>query len=239
MSRIPRGLIPLAFLMGFVLPARAQVPVSQHRMAPYVTAFGGAGYFGRFIEQDFDDGQRELKGKKISSVGGGVAIGTIAGRNGGQVGMFFLPTSLRWSDDSGRNSDALDQDKIVDLDAYVFSAEFIRYLAEPGTHMIAPYTMTGVTATYWKLGDTGGQISGAGADGTDDALFKFGVTAGFGAQIETGRSMTIRFGLDTAKLGNPFSGKDSFTPVDGQTFDEPGTVTSIAGFLGLTYTFGG
>lgn len=202
-----------------------------------MSVFGGASYIGRFVEQGFDSGQRELKGKKLSNGVGGVAVGAVAGRNAGQVAVFFLPTTLRWRDDTGTGSDALDEDDVIDIDAYVVSGEFVRYLASAEEHTVVPYTMTGVTATYWKLDDTSGPIRGAGSDGDDDALFKFGVTAGFGAQIQPGGPWSVKIGVVTSKLGNPFSGKDSFQPVDGQTFDEPGTVTAVGGFAGLTYTF--
>ena len=233
-----RGLAPIGLLALCTLPAKAQTPESPHRLSPFVSAMGGAGYFGRFLGQDFEEGQRKLKGKTVGDVGGGISVGAAAGRNAGQVGVFFLPTTLRWSDDTGRDSDALDVDDLVDLDAYVLSAEFVHFLANPDEYNIVPYTMTGVTATYWKLGDTTGPIEGAGADGSDDAIFKYGVTAGFGVQIQTGHALALKIGLNTAKLGNPFTGKNSFQAVDGHTFDEPGTVTSIAGYLGLTYTFG-
>lgn len=73
---------------------------------PRVTleAYGGVSTFGRFLEQEFDDGERELTASSALAVGGSIGIWPWA-KTGVRAAFTVSPTEFEFEDDTGTDTD--------------------------------------------------------------------------------------------------------------------------------------
>ena len=191
----------------------------------------GYASFGHFLEQRTGPGaERELQAEPAVQFGG--AVGVALDRTTVEVGVRFAPTTLRFRDDSGTGSSALDEDDLADLSLTTVSAS-LRTSAETfRLGPFRPYALAGLSLGVWSVETDGTPIAA-----TDDTQVRFGGETGTGLTVGEGRVSGFAEVAITA-LQNPFDGSDAFRYTGGgTTFDEPSvaTVRTVRG--GLTVRF--
>lgn len=200
--------------------------------------FAGLANYGRFLEEypiDFDDdlsllGQREVSADNALAIGASFGV-RVWEKTGVRLGFTFSPTELKFEDDSGIDSDFLDEDDLADLNVFVLSLEIIQFLLDPNRRW-SPYASAGITANWWNLGDDGsGEIVAV-----DETQFRWGGMGALGVQYRANRNLGVRLEVATMALGNPFDGNSSYRTTTGIAFDEPGHVRLSRITLALTYS---
>lgn len=205
-----------------------------------IEARGGLANFGRFLLESVTDpndaplGQRALNASNSFVYGGSVAA-TILPRTGLRLGFTRTSADLEYRDDSGTDSNALDQDDIADISSNVVSLEVIRRVLSDSARF-TPYGGFGVAAAWWHLGDDAGDLVIAG--GGNNTLFRLGANVVFGLQYRPARRWSVQLEANTMTTGNPFTGETSFLTTTGNVIDEPTLVRQSNYVLGIAYTFG-
>lgn len=248
-------LIPLLALLGasFAMPITASAQRGRSDEEPRwfagfpnwtVELYVGLANQSRFLLQalpdDFDDfdgitPQRELRADNSFSWGGSVAA-TILPRTSVRLAFTRTSTDLEYEDDTGTGSDIFDVDDVAELASNVLSLEVIRTLF-PARARLTPYGGLGIALTWWNLDEESLLPLIVAGDG-DDTQFRFAGVAVLGMQYRPARRWAIRLEATTFKIGNPFTGDESYIPVTGFTIDEPSHVRQTHFRLAAAYTFG-
>jgi hypothetical protein len=203
-----------------------------------VEVYGGAQTFGRFLEQRIGaTGERELTAGTAAAVGGAVGF---SGWNDTDIRAAFTwsPTELQFEEDRGVEDIDTDEDEegFVDLNAYVFSAEILRFVAGE-ERRVAPYAVAGVAGALWSLeeGDDGAAREAEVQAGEDESQFRYGTVLGAGLQFRATPRLRLRLEASSFHMGNPFDGDDAFRAATGAAFDEPEWVRMNRFTLNLAY----
>lgn len=231
-----------ALMAGTAVPAHGQEAEEEEKEHdPWVweaTAFGGLAQFGDFLEQRSPDGvERELTGSSSEIFGVSIGVGQWKRREVRLTGA-FAPTELELQDDDATTgSDAADVSDLADLDVWIVGlevSEFLTFLSlADGT--VAPYVTVGLTGAIWSLDAPPGSPVGPGANDSDSQL-QFGALTGAGIRFDLPGAWGVAIEGRRYTLGNPFDGSDAFA-VEGETFDEPGSVGLTAKTVAVTYIF--
>lgn len=197
-------------------------------------AFGGLGQYGRLLLQGAPGTieQRELRGNTGFAFGGAVGANLFP-RTALRLGVSHTSADLEYNDDTGDSSDLLDLHGIGTLGSTVLSLEVMRYIF-PEKVRLTPYLTAGYGVTWWNLSNEGvnGVLIGNGTE------FRSGAVAALGLQYHVTRDIAVRLEATGQRMGNPFSGTDSFIPRTGFTIDEPTHVRHSIYKLDVAYTFG-
>lgn len=197
-----------------------------------IGAHGGASIFTEFLEQRVSDpvgGEREIVAQTAAMIGGSISFSRWP-MTEVRIGADWAGTEIDARDDSGIESDALDEDALADLNVVLGQLSIVRYVM-PKDAPIAPYLTLGVNVAVWALDEAAGGDLGA----IEETQVRYGATAGVGARFAIGQQAGLRIEIDRATVGNPFDGESAFR-VSGDTFDEPSTVGILRLVGGLTYT---
>lgn len=201
--------------------------------------YGGLANQGRFLLEALDGPngvvpQRELRAENSFSFGGSVGA-TILPRTSARLAFTRTSTDLEYRDDTGDDSNLLDQDDVAGLSSNVLSLEVIRQVLSERTRL-TPYGGLGIALTWWNLDERGGIPLIRAGDG-DETLFRFGGSAVLGLQYRASRRWKVRLEATTFAIRNPFTGSTSYVPVTGFIIDEPAQVRQTNFRLGVAYTF--
>lgn len=197
-----------------------------------IGAHGGGSIFTEFLEQRVSDpvgGEREIVAQTAAMIGGSISFSRWP-MTEVRIGADWAGTEIDARDDSGIESDALDEDALADLNVVLGQLSIVRYVM-PKDAPIAPYLTLGVNVAVWALDEAAGGDLGA----IEETQVRYGATAGVGARFAIGPQAGLRIEIDRATVGNPFDGESAFR-VSGDTFDEPSTVGILRLVGGLTYT---
>lgn len=212
-------------------PARGQ----QLPLEVTIGAHGGGTIFTEFLEQRISGdevpvgGEREIVAQTAAMIGGSISFSRWQ-MTEVRIGADWAGTEIEARDDSGIESDALDQDALADLNVVLGQLSIVRYVM-PKDAPVAPYLTLGVNVAVWALDEATGGDLGA----IEETQVRYGATAGVGARFAIGQQAGLRIEIDRATVGNPFDGESAFR-VSGDTFDEPSTVGMLRLVGGLTYT---
>lgn len=211
----------------------------QERIPFFVQGYATGALFGRFLEEQVLVGQdiQERELTAASTIGGGAAVG-LAGRQGMlQLSGTLLATDLELRDDTGNDDDALDEDELADLDAWIVALEYTRHLLGP-ERMLSPYAVTGGLLGIWKLGDT--EAGDPVFAGGEETLYRWGFSTGLGLEVRPSANARVRIEWTNSMVGNPFDGKDSFQLITDESLklDEPDNVRVTQFKAGLAYLLG-
>jgi opacity protein-like surface antigen len=208
-------------------PGRAQQPVRPLEIT--IGAHGGGAIFTEFLEQRADGGERELVAKSSPVVGGTISFSRWD-LSEVRLGVDWSGTEIEYQDDSGTDSDELDEEGLADLNLVVAQLSVVRHVV-PRDARVSPYLTLGFNVAWWALDEVAGGEVGA----EEETQVRFGATAGIGALFAVSPRMGLRVEIDRATVGNPFDGENAFR-VGGDTFDEPSTVGILRLMGGLSYT---
>jgi len=226
-----------AIAIATVLSATS-APVLAQQPGPLeitIGAHGGGSIFTEFIEQRVagDEvpvgGERELVAQTSAMIGGSISFSRWP-MTEVRVGADWVGTEIDFQDDSGIESEALDEEALADLNLVLGQLSIVRYVM-PKDAPIAPYLTLGVNVAVWALDEAAGGALGA----IEETQVRYGATAGVGARFAVSPQMGLRIEIDRATVGNPFDGESAFR-VGGDTFDEPSTVGILRLVGGLSYT---
>lgn len=231
MSRAGSWIVPAAVALVVsatsAAPGRAQQPVRPLEIT--IGAHGGGAIFTEFLEQRADGGERELVAKSAPMIGGSISFSRWE-MSDVRISVDWTGTEIEYQDDSGVDSDELDEEGLADLNLVVAQLAVVRYVA-PREARVSPYLTLGVNVAVWALDEQAGGKVGA----TEETQVRFGATAGIGARFAVSPRMGLKVEIDRAEVGNPFDGENAFR-VGGDTFDEPSTVGILRLIGGLSYT---
>ncbi|HET9331978.1 MAG TPA: hypothetical protein VFQ21_00165 [Gemmatimonadota bacterium] len=228
MSRARSWIVPGA--VSAVLWVAAAAPMlAQGPMEYSLGGHGGLTLFTEFLEQRADGGERELMANPALSLGGSFSF-TRWPLSEIRLGADWTGTDIEFQDDSGDESDELDEEGLADLNLVLLQLAVVRYLV-PRDQPIAPYFTLGFDVAVWMLDENAGGEVGA----VEETQLRYGATAGFGMLFAVADRVGLKVEVDRATVGNPFDGESAFR-VGGDTFDEPSTVGLTRLLAGLTYT---
>jgi hypothetical protein len=211
--------------MASAAPAGAQV----RPLEITIGAHGGGAIFTEFLEQRADGGERELVAKSSPVIGGSISFSRWD-LSEVRLAADWTGTEIEYQDDSGIDSDELDEEGLADLNLVVAQLAIVRHLV-PRDARVSPYFTLGVNVAVWALDEVEGGEVGA----TEETQVRFGATTGIGARFAFSRRTSLKVEIDRATVGNPFDGENAFR-VGGDTFDEPSTVGILRLMGGLSYT---
>jgi hypothetical protein len=183
-------------------------------------ATAGYGNIGRMLLQDVGDRQRELNPEGAFSWGGGASV-IVLDRTQLRIGFARVTGDLAYDDDTGDGGRDLDQDDIGDIGASILSIEAGRFLFGHEARF-SPYARAGFVISWWGLDD----------DEAPSEFLENGGRTRLGASGALGLQYRFnwRFGLlveaATFGVGNPFTGRESFMALTGETIDEPRHVSA-------------
>jgi len=224
---------------SWIVPGTVAVIVSVASAAPAgaqlrpleitIGAHGGGAIFTEFLEQRADGGERELVAKSSPVIGGSISFSRWD-LSEVRLAADWTGTEIEYQDDSGIDSDELDEEGLADLNLVVAQLAIVRHLV-PRDARVSPYFTLGVNVAVWALDEVEGGEVGA----TEETQVRFGATTGIGARFAFSRRTSLKVEIDRATVGNPFDGENAFR-VGGDTFDEPSTVGILRLMGGLSYT---
>jgi hypothetical protein len=192
-------------------------------------AHGGGSIFTEFLEQRADGGERELVAKSALMVGGSVSLSRWE-LSEVRLSADWTGTEIEYQDDSGDESDALDEEGLADLNVVILQLAVVRHVIARDAP-ISPYLTLGFDVAVWALDEVAGGEVGA----TEETQVRFGATTGIGARFAVAPRVGLKVEIDRSTVGNPFDGESAFR-TGGDTFDEPSTVGILRLVGGLTYT---
>jgi hypothetical protein len=192
-------------------------------------AHGGGTIFTEFLEQRADGGERELVAKSALTVGGSVSVSRWE-LSEVRVSADWTGTEIEYQDDTGDESDALDEEGLADLNVVMLQLAVVRHVVARDAP-VSPYLTLGFDVAIWALDEVAGGEVGA----TEETQVRYGATAGIGARFAVAPRVGLKVEIDRATVGNPFDGESAFR-TGGDTFDEPSTVGALRLVGGLTYT---
>jgi len=227
MSRRRWGIVggAVALVVSAASTAHAQRPLEVT-----VGAYAGGSIFTEFLEQRADGGERELVAKTSPTIGGSIALSKWDFSEV-RLSADWSGTEIEFQDDSGDDSDALDEEGLADVNLVLAQLAMVRHIM-PRDATISPYLLLGVNLGMWALDeDAGGEI---GAE--EETQVRFGASTGIGMRVAASPRMGFKIEIDRSTIGNPFDGKSAYR-VGGDTFDEPSTLGVLRLLAGLAYTF--
>ncbi|HEY7472268.1 MAG TPA: outer membrane beta-barrel protein [Gemmatimonadota bacterium] len=229
MNRAWSWIVPVT--VALVVSATSAVPGRAQRPFEFtIGAHGGGSIFSEFLEQRAGDGERELVAKTAPMIGGSIAL-TRWDFSEIRLSADWTGTEIEFQDDSGDDSDALDEEGLADVNLVLAQLAVVRHIVARDAP-VSPYLLLGVNVGIWALDENpGGEI---GAE--EETQVRFGATTGIGARFAVADKVGLRIEIDRATVGNPFDGKSAFR-VGGDTFDEPSTLGVLRLIGGLSYTF--
>lgn len=224
------------WMLTFAIAALSVTPAAargqQLPLEVTIGAHGGGSIFTEFLEQRVSvpvGGEREIVAQTAAMIGGSISFSRWP-MTEVRIGADWVGTEIDARDDSGIESDALDEDALADLNVVLGQLSIVRYVM-PKDAPIAPYLTLGMNVAVWALDEAVGGDLGA----IEETQVRYGATAGVGARFAIGPQAGLRIEIDRATVGNPFDGESAFR-VGGDTFDEPSTVGILRLVGGLTYT---
>ena len=220
---VPGAVAAVVWAAG-AAPALAQVPTEFT-----LGVHGGGSIFTEFLEQRADGGERELIAKTAATIGGSVSLSRWD-LSEIRFSADWTGTEIEYQDDSGVDSDALDEEGLADLNVVVVQLAVVRHLIARDAP-ISPYVTLGFDVAVWALDEIADSEVGA----TEETQVRYGATTGIGARFAVAPRMGLKVEIDRATVGNPFDGENAFR-AGGDTFDEPSTVGVLRLVGGLTYT---
>jgi opacity protein-like surface antigen len=164
------------------------------------------------------DGQRSLETSHGYNVGLGAGADILL-RMGFRATYTFTSSDLKFRTDNGDGSNLLDSDKVGTLMAHTASLEVMRYML-PARSAFTPYGTLGVQGTWWALDQKSPFITSSGAS----TQFSISPLLSFGVQFKATDRWSGRLEATLASGHNPFTGKNAFRALAGQTLDEPTSV---------------
>jgi opacity protein-like surface antigen len=184
-------------------------------------AHGGLATSDRFLLQQApspNDGQRSLEGAHGYNLGLGAGVDILL-RMGFRGTYTFTSSNLKFRTDNGDGSSALDSDNVGTLMTHTASLEVMRYML-PARSAFTPYGTLGIQGTWWALDEKSPIVTASGAS----TQFSVSPLFSFGVQFKATEKWSGRLEASLASGHNPFTGKNSFRALAGQTLDEPTSV---------------
>ncbi|HET6360555.1 MAG TPA: outer membrane beta-barrel protein [Gemmatimonadota bacterium] len=219
------GAVALVVSAMSAAPGHAQRPLEVT-----VGAHVGGSIFTEFLEQRANGGERELVAKTSPTIGGSISLSKWDFSEV-RLSADWSGTEIEFQDDSGDDSDDLDEEGLADVNLVLAQLAIVRHIM-PRDATISPYLLLGVNLGMWALDeDAGGEI---GAE--EETQVRFGATTGIGMRFAASPRMGFKVEIDRSTVGNPFDGKSAFR-IGGDTFDEPSTLGVLRLLAGLAYTF--
>jgi len=199
-----------------------------------IFAYGGWTTNGEFLLQRVGaaNDQRVLLTSGSWNAGGGVGV-DILKRLGGRLTYTHSSGDLVFRTDNGDGSAVLNANNLATLKSDVLGAELIHFMM-PVRSRINPYASIGLLGAWWKLADETSTIVASGGS----TQFRWGANASAGAEIGISDGLFARLEWNTASIGSPFSGADSYTVPTGTPIDEPTSVNKTDWRVTLLYRFG-
>ena len=228
MSRAGSWIVPGA-VAAVVWVAGAAPGLAQAPTELMFGAHAGGSIFTEFLEQRADGGERELVAKSALTVGGSVSLSRWE-LSEVRLSADWTGTEIEYQDDSGDESDALDEEGLADLNVVMLQLAVVRHVIARDAP-ISPYLTLGFDVAVWALDEVAGGQVGA----TEETQVRFGATTGIGARFAVAPRVGLKVEIDRSTVGNPFDGESAFR-TGGDTFDEPSTVGILRLVGGLTYT---
>lgn len=192
----------------------------------------GAGYgnISRLLLQDVGARQRELNPNGAFAWGVGASV-TILERTQLRIAYTRVTGDLAYDDDTGDGGSVLDDDDLGDIGSSILTFEAGRYLFSDRAKVV-PYARAGFAIAWWSLDDDEGEFIDNGTE------TRTGASGALGVQFRLHRRVALRLEAETYRVGNPFTGNESFIPTTGETIDEPGSVSSHTYRAVLSYNLG-
>jgi hypothetical protein len=223
-SWIVPGALALVVSATSAAPSRAQRPFELT-----IGAHGGGSIFSEFLEQRAGDGERELVAKTAPMIGGSIAL-TRWDFSEIRLSADWTGTEIEFQDDSGDDSDELDEEGLADVNLVLAQLAIVRHIVARDAP-VSPYLLLGLNVGFWALDEQAGGEIGA----EEETQMRLGATTGIGARFAVGDNVGLRIEVDRSTIGNPFDGESAFR-VGGDTFDEPSTLGVLRLIGGLSYT---
>ncbi len=224
-SWIVPGAVALAVSATSAAPGHAQRPLEVT-----VGAHAGGSIFTEFLEQRADGGERELVAKTSPTIGGSIALSKWDFSEV-RFSADWSGTEIEFQDDSGDDSDDLDEEGLADVNLVLAQLAIVRHIMARDSP-ISPYLLLGVNLGVWALDENAGGEIGA----EEETQVRFGASTGIGMRFAASPRMGFKVEIDRSTIGNPFDGKSAYR-IGGDTFDEPSTLGVLRLLAGLAYTF--
>lgn len=224
-SWIVTGAVALVASATSAAPGHAQGPLEVT-----VGAHGGGSIFSEFIEQRAGGGERELVAKTSPTIGGSIALSRWD-YSEVRLSADWSGTEIEFRDDSGIESDALDEEGLADIHMVLAQLAIVRHIL-PRDAAVSPYLLLGVNLGMWALDEEPGGEVGA----EEETQVRFGATTGIGMRFAASPRMGFKVEIDRSTIGNPFDGESAWI-VAGDTFDEPSSLNVLRLLAGVAYTF--
>ena len=192
--------------------------------------FTGNGLF--LLQRTAAGGERALRDENSWNVGGGLGV-DILKSTGLRASYTYSAGDLSFLTDLGTGSEALDVRKISTLTTHVADLELVNYMTAARSG-VAPYAAVGLTSSWFSTDAASATVLRSGGS----TQFRWGGVASFGVQFHVGDGLYTQLEASSHSLGNPFSGRRSFTATGGTTIDEPRRVNKTDYRLVLVYRFG-
>jgi opacity protein-like surface antigen len=224
-SWIVTGAVALVASVTSAAPGHAQGPLEIT-----VGAHGGGSIFSEFIEQRAGGGERELVAKTSPTIGGSIALSRWD-YSEVRLSADWSGTEIEFRDDSGIESDALDEEGLADIHMVLAQLAIVRHIL-PRDAAVSPYLLLGVNLGMWALDEEPGGEVGA----EEESQVRFGATTGIGMRFAASPRMGFKVEIDRSTIGNPFDGESAWI-VAGDTFDEPSSLNVLRLLAGVAYTF--
>jgi hypothetical protein len=206
-------------------PGHAQRPLE-------ITVGGHAGgsVFSEFLEQRAGGGERELVARTSPTIGGSIALSKWDFSEV-RLSADWSGTEIEFRDDSGIDSDALDEEGLADIHMVLAQLAIVRHIT-PRDAAVSPYLLLGVNLGFWALDEEPGGDVGA----EEETQMRFGATTGIGMRFAASPRLGFKVEIDRSTIGNPFDGESAWI-VAGDTFDEPSSLNVLRLLAGVAYTF--
>lgn len=224
-SWIVTGAVALVVSATSVAPAHAQRPLEVT-----VGAHAGGSIFSEFLEQRVGGGEREVVAKTSPTIGGSISVSQWDFSEV-RLSADWSGTEIEFRDDSGIDSDELDEEGLADMHMVLGQLAIVRHIT-PRDAAVSPYLMLGINLGVWALDEEAGGEVGA----EEETQVRFGATTGIGMRFAVSPAMGFKVEIDRSTLGNPFDGESAWI-VAGDTFDEPSSLNVLRLLAGLSYTF--
>ena len=229
MSRAWSWIVTAAVAL-FVSATSAAPGHAQRPLEVTVGAHVGGSIFSEFVEQRVGGGERELVAKTSPTIGGSIALSKWDFSEV-RLSADWSGTEIEFQDDSGIDSDALDEEGLADMHMVLAQLAIVRHIM-PRDAAVSPYLLLGVNLGMWALDEEAGGEIGA----EEETQVRYGATTGIGMRFAASPRMGFKVEIDRSTLGNPFDGESAWI-VAGDTFDEPSSLNVLRLLAGLSYTF--